>query len=266
MDMRVYLPNADEKPLDQIPPNGGFCRIFRKIGCIGDSLSSGEFQLRREDGTWGYYDMYEYSWGQYIARMTGSIVYNFSKGGMTAREYCEEFAESNGYWNPEKACQAYIIALGCNEFFRNEPIGTLDDVDFSNHRNNKSTYCGYYAKIIQRLKEIQPRAKFFLITMPRENESDMYTLREEINMRIRELASSFDNAYLIDLYRYAPIYDDKFRETFFLEGHMNPAGYVFTADIIAAYIDYIVRHNSKDFDEVGFIGTNLTNHLVQQEP
>ena len=51
MDMRGYYPIPDEKPLDSIPANGGFCRIFRKIGCIGDSLSSGEFELRNEDGT-----------------------------------------------------------------------------------------------------------------------------------------------------------------------------------------------------------------------
>ena len=266
MDMSGYYPIIGEKPLDRIPANGGFCRIFRKIGCVGDSLSSGEFELRREDGTSGYYDMYEYSWGQHIARMTGSTVCNFSQGGMTAREYCETFADHKGYWNPDKACQAYIIALGCNEYFRNDEIGTLEDVDFSNHRNNRPTFCGYYAQIIQRLKAIQPRAKFFLVTMPRENDSGEYTLREIINERIRELSNNFDNTYLIDLYKYAPVYDAKFREMFFLEGHMNPAGYVFTADIISAYIDYIVRHNIRDFDEIGFIGTALTNHPALKEP
>ena len=265
MDMHTYLANAGEMPLDHIPMNGGFCRIFRKIGCIGDSLSSGEFQLRKSDGTFGYYDMFDYSWGQHLARMTGSIVYNFSKGGMTAREYCTEFADLSGYWNPEKACQAYIIALGCNEYFRNDPIGSLADVDSSDYRNNKPTFCGYYARIIQRLKTIQPRAKFFLVTMPREKDAGEYTLREQINDRIRELAGNFDNTYLIDLYRYAPVYDQEFQKVFFLEGHMNPAGYVFTADIISAYIDYIVRHNIRDFNEIGFIGTELTNHPAQLE-
>lgn len=260
MDMSRYYPSIDEKPLDRLPANGGLCRIFRKIGCVGDSLSSGEFQLRKEDGTFGYYDMYEYSWGQHIARMTGCTVYNFSRGGMTAREYCESFADHYGYWNPDKACQAYIIALGCNEFLQNAVVGTMEDIDFSNYHNNKPTYTGYYATIIQRLKEIQPRAKFFVMTMPREDNSDGSTLREELNERVRELADRFENTYLIDLYKYAPIYDKKFKDMFFLEGHMNPAGYVFTADIVAAYIDFIIRHNIKDFDEIGFIGTQLTNH------
>ena len=47
---------------------------------------------------------------------------------------------------------------------------------------------------------------------------------------------------------------------FFMEDHMNPAGYVLMADMVCAYIDYIIRHNMRDFDEIGFIGTQLTNH------
>ena len=41
---------------------------------------------------------------------------------------------------------------------------------------------------------------------------------------------------------------------------MTPAGYLFTADMIMSYIDYIVRNNMHDFDELAFIGTDVTNH------
>jgi len=68
---------------------GGFCSIFRTFAFVGDSLSSGEFQLPKEDGKWGYYDMFDYSWGQFMARTLGSKVYNFSKGGMTAKAYLQ---------------------------------------------------------------------------------------------------------------------------------------------------------------------------------
>ena len=83
----MALPSGD--PLDELRPNGGFCGIFRTIGCIGDSLSSGEFESLDEEGNKGYHDEYEYSWGQYLARLTGSKVYNFSgaecRPGNTAR-------------------------------------------------------------------------------------------------------------------------------------------------------------------------------------
>ena len=42
-----------------------------------------------------------------------------------------------------------------------------------------------------------------------------------------------------------------------MRGHMTPAGYLLTAKMTAAYIDYIIRHNMQDFKEVGFIGTDL---------
>ena len=104
--------DPNEKPLERLLPDGGFCGIFRTIGCIGDSLSSGEFQTRRSEDAFRYTDMFEYSWGQFMARTIGSKVYNFSKGGMTAKNYVTKFAEEKGFWDPELACQAYIIALG----------------------------------------------------------------------------------------------------------------------------------------------------------
>ena len=90
MNIYEYLSiGENEKPLDRIVTDGGFTGIFRKIGCIGDSLSSGEFESRTADGTRNFHDFYEYSWGQHIARSTGSTVYNFSRGGMTAKELGE---------------------------------------------------------------------------------------------------------------------------------------------------------------------------------
>ena len=36
---------------------------------------------------------------------------------------------------------------------------------------------------------------------------------------------------------------------------MNPAGYLFTAQLIASYMDYIIRHNMSGFAQAGLIGT-----------
>ena len=45
MNIHEYLNQTEEKPLENIVENGGYTSIFRKIACIGDSLSSGEFQI-----------------------------------------------------------------------------------------------------------------------------------------------------------------------------------------------------------------------------
>lgn len=259
MDISMYYGRVGEKPLDNIPEDGGFCGIFRTIGCIGDSLSSGEFETRDSEGKHGYHDLYEYSWGQYIARMTGAKVYNFSKGGMSAEVYWNSFADEKDFWNEDKLCQAYILALGVNEILcQNKEIGTIDDIDFNDYKNNKDTFAGFYGRIIQRLKEMRPDAKFFLMTMPKSDKGEIDDKKKQGHAKVLyDMAEKFDNTYIIDLYKYAPVYDAEFRKNFYLLGHMNPMGYMLTAKMTAAYIDYIIRQNPGEFKHVGFIGTNI---------
>ncbi|NLD88190.1 MAG: SGNH/GDSL hydrolase family protein [Clostridiales bacterium] len=249
---------SDTRPLERIPEDGGFTGIFRTIGCIGDSLSSGEFEAKHEGNRTSYHDYYEYSWGQYIGRLVGSKIYNFSRGGMTAKEYCDEFAEHWRYWSSDMACQCYIIALGVNDLFgRKQPLGSVEDIDFEDYnKNNKETFAGYYAMIIQRLKIIQPRARFFLMTMPKTDDEESNKVRAAHRELIYGMAEKFTKTYVLDFYKYAPVYGKEFNSLFML-GHMNPAGYMVTAKMTAAYIDYLIRHNMRDFMQVPFIGTDL---------
>ena len=261
MNINDLLKDENEKPLGSLKFDGGFCGIFRKIGCVGDSLSSGEMESLNEKNEKGYHDYFEYSWGQYIARNCGLTVYNFSRGGMTAEEYCESFAEANDFWSPVKACQAYIIALGVNDITKHgSDLGSISDIDLSDFKNNKKTFTGYYAEIIQRLKKIQPKARFFLVTVPLgdtdEKRIEAGNRHQEI---LYELADLFEYTYVLDLRKYAPVWDAEFKKQFFLGGHLNAAGYILGARIIETYIDYIIRHNMEDFAQTAFIGTPFHN-------
>lgn len=247
----------DEKPLDVLPLDGGFSCIFRTICCIGDSLSSGEFETVNENGETLYHDIYEQSWGQYLARMTGAKAYNFSRGGMTAKEYCESFADSMDFWNPQYASQAYIIALGVNDLLNyGHPLGTISDIDLSDWRNNQQTFAGFYGQIVQRMKEIQPNAKFFFMTMPRESRDReaIAELRRKHSDLLHQMAELFSNAYVLDFHQYAPVFDERFRDLYFLRGHMNPWGYALIGKMVASYLDYIIRHNMEDFKTIGLVG------------
>ena len=51
MDIRNFYLAEGEKPLDRLLCDAGFTSIFRTIGCIGDSLSSGEHESTDETGT-----------------------------------------------------------------------------------------------------------------------------------------------------------------------------------------------------------------------
>lgn len=249
MDWDKELYHEGEKPLERLVEGYSNTSVFRTIAFVGDSLSSGEFEIRNEEGKPKYYDMFEYSWGQYIARKNGLFAYNFSRGGMTAKEYVESFAEEKGYWDKEKACQAYVIALGVNDVYgRHMEIGKLSDIE-----NENPTFLYYYAKLVAKYKEISPDAKFFFVGIPDEDLPDRSEKAKKVNEVFYALAEYFDNAYVIDLYKYGPFYDEKFRQHFYMYGHMNPSGYILTAKLIDSYIDYIVRHNPEDFKDIGLV-------------
>lgn len=257
MDIYQYMSvGENEKPLDRIVTDGGFCSIFRTIACIGDSLSSGEFESLKADGSKRYHDFYEYSWGQFIGRSCQSKVYNFSAGGMTAKAYIDYYADEKGFWSRDKLAQAYIIALGVNDIInQGYELGTTADICKEDYTKNAQTFAGYYGQIIQRIKELQPRAKIFLVSMPRGGD-DKDEKRKATRDLLEEFTKFFDRTYLIDLYTYAPVNDEAYNKRFSL-GHLTPMGYVLTARMIESYIDYIIRKYPEDFNQVGFIGTDL---------
>lgn len=255
MDINKFYAIPGEKPLDNLVSDGGFCGIFRTIGCIGDSLSSGEFESKTPEGITGFHDFYDYSWGQYMARAAGSKVFNFSRGGMTAKVFFESFARECGTYDNDKLCQCYIIALGVNDIGQNFEVGNMDEISVNSDPKDNS-FMAYYASIVRVLKYKQPDAKFFFMTIPYngDKEPERIEKEEQYSEAIRKFAEKTQNAYVIDLRKYAPEYDKKFRDTFFL-GHMTPTGYMLTAKMVMSYIDYIIRHNPADFAQVGLIGT-----------
>ncbi len=266
MNIKDYIKIEGEKPLDRILPDGGFTNIFRTIGCIGDSLSSGEFEAySKEKEKKTYHDRYEYSWGQFIARMTGSTVYNFSKGGMTAKEYVESFANSKGFWDNDKLCRAYIIALGVNDVINRSdpPMGSADEITPENWKNHPYTVIGYYSYIIGRLKSMQPKARFFLVSMPRSDDPERNEKSRLYRDELKKLCDKFEYTYLIDLFEYAPVYDREFKDNFYLGNHLSATGYALTAKMIASYIDYIIRNNPDDFRQIGFVGGEVHNELYK---
>ena len=250
MDWNKKLYTDNEKPLENIVNGYSFTSIFRKIAFIGDSMSSGEFELKDENNSTSYHDMFEYSWGQHIARKNGITAYNFSRGGMTAKEYIDCFAENNGFWDKDKACQAYVIALGVNDVLnQGKTVGTISDVK----NNNTETFIGAYAEIVRRYKIISPDAKFFFVTIPDDTQFGPPALFEEVSKALYSLAEYFENSYVIDLYKCAPTFDSEFKKHYFMHGHMNAMGYIVVAELIDSYIDYIIRKNPEDFLLVPFI-------------
>ena len=248
-----------EQPLAQITQNPGLTGIIHSWGFVGDSLSSGELESRDDNGKIGFNDFYEYSWGQRLCQATGAKGDNYSQGGETAKGWIANFWDNPANKNNNidaklSPKQAYIIALGVNDFWTHAALGDSTDINLSDYTKNADTFIGNYAGIIQRLKTLEPRAKFFVVTIPRNG-----TKTYEFNDAIRLMAKVFDNTYVIDLEKYGPSYEpgSEIEQNYYVGTHLSAAGYQLTAWIMMNYIDWIIRHNMEDFKQVGFIGTDL---------
>lgn len=248
---------AQENPIAEISRLPGWCTIFHKWGFIGDSLCSGEHEYIRADGGRGYNDNYAYSWGQrMVAAIGGATGDNYSQGGETAKGWIDHFWENPCNRNADVDAksdpkQAYIIALGENDINTGIAAGDASkDIDKDDYTKNADTFIGHYAGIIQRIKSIQPKARFFVVTMP----LDTRDIKKPFNAQIRRMPEIFDNVYLMDLEKYGPDYFAKdFSSRYFVMGHMNAAGYQWTAWMFMTYIDWIIEHNMEDFADVAFV-------------
>lgn len=256
MNNKQFEIGASEQPLDIIKETCGFAGIFKQIGVIGDSLASGEFESHDENGNIVYTDMYEYSWPAVLERITGTKYNNYSRGGMTAREYVQSWADTNGFWQWN---QAYIIALGNNDsFVFGHPLGSVKDVNADCPQDNGDTFFGNMGKIVSKLKTIEPNARIFVVTPQLRGEACDNDIRY-IASELAKLCDMFEFTYLLDMTAHAPVYDAEMRKSFGLGFHPNPMGYYAYALIVGNYIDYIIRSNPQEFATIPFVGTLLKN-------
>lgn len=226
---------------------------FIKVGVIGDSLASGE-SIANNGGTKQYIDNYDYSWGQFMARNHGMKCINFSKGGATTRSWLR----TDNDWglskllNDDNKCNAYIIGLGINDPSIPNYLGSINDINLNDFTQNEDTFYGNYAKIIGYIKQVQPKAKIFMLTMPPDY-GDYLTA-------IRNIANLYENdVYLIDLNK---DYYDEYTTGFIINnkrnGHYNAIAYNYMGELLyKALTNYMIK-NSDKFNQIEFIGTDYS--------
>ena len=225
-------------------------RAFLKLGVVGDSLSSGE-SVANNSGQNVYVDNYDYSWVQFIARRNGQTAINFSEGGLTTRSWLTNQNGLSKLQNLENKCDCYFIALGMNDAgtLGYSYVGTSSDIHSDDPNQNADTFYGNYGRIISAIKEVQPKAKIFMLTMATEGDAH----RGAYNTAIQEIATLFDNCYIIpfsntDLYE-PTIYNNR------RVGHFNAVGYQAMSLVIERYANEIMLDNWEDFRTIEFIGT-----------
>lgn len=250
-----FLAGAQENPITAVSQQPGWCSIIHRWGFVGDSMSSGEHEYYRADSSKVWHDIYEYSWGQrMVAAIGGAAVgYNFSQGGETARGWIEHFWDYPLNRNADisaKAypCQAYVIALGCNDQKKYRAGNAWTDIDLSDYTKNDTTFIGYYGGIIQRIRTLVPGAHIFVVTLP-----TLYG-NAEFSAEIRKIPAMFDRTWLIDLEKFGPDFNDpELKSRYFLRNHMNAAGYQLMAWTFLTYINWIIEHNIEAFTDIALI-------------
>ena len=235
---------------------------FHSWGFIGDSLSSGTLEYEN-----GSLQDFSRSWCMRMCKILGVDGYCFStpgqttKGWLNNKSYLEnrtlEFATQR-----DNLKEAYIIALGENdEGYRTGSdeyyhYGLLDNngaqvnvyneslcesnIDITNYVNNKLSFAGYYARIIQQIREVNPRCFIFCVTKFAKN--------SEYNKVIRKVSSMFDRTFLIDL-EFSNIDISKYKQGY----HLSAVGYEFAARYTIDMIGHIMAEKPSEFKGIEFI-------------
>ena len=159
---------SESTEIEKIKPS---ISLFQNIGIIGDSYASGELYV---DGN--YIDHYDISWGQILARKNGIRAINFSKGGLTTRDW---LVDDHGLslLNSSDPQDLYLIALGINDYSKlgDAYLGAENDVN-----TQANTFYGNYGKIITAIRAKAPQAKIVLSTMSYDGQGTAHNYNEAI--------------------------------------------------------------------------------------
>lgn len=252
--------NAPDVP-EEIPTeyNGNEVQVFNRGLCIGDSITQGTYNHS------GGADLNkDYSYPTYFKRMTGVNVVNAGIAGFTSQTWydasidCSSTAgrwiDNEWRWTTDTGNTSLdytgfdfaIIHLGINDVVAIGGDNTLETAlaTFSTNINN----------IITKLKESNTGIKIFLATIIPCYAFPGDANYAAFNEKIREIANSTDDVYLVDLNAHSElVYGTPYENQ-----HLTAIGYWKMASEISSYISYIISNNLEDFKWIQFTGTDYT--------
>lgn len=128
-------------------------------------------------------------------------------------------------------------------------LGTSADVN-EDFTTNPDTFYGNYAKIIGYIKQMQPKAKIFVLTIPANYGN--------YNTAIRYMAT-LENVYCIDLNeKFIDEYNSGFIIANKRQGHYNAIGYNYMSELLFEFLSSYIYENYQEFNQIEFIGTNYS--------
>ena len=206
--------------------------MFPKMVGIGDSLMSGEHETSQPK----WVDKYEYSWLSQICRRCGSKVTHYSKGGLTAKSWLEEYGSA--FKKDKDTYPVVFIALGTNDMAQNYTPGTINDTE--------DTFASYYKKIIKIVRDKNPHCIIFLCSLYYDN-YERNTAK--FNNTIIEISQQYKLCYYIDISNRCKY--NMTKTEYKSESHFNTLGYYFISFEIQNLANEQLCNNYKDIEMIG---------------
>lgn len=219
--------------------------LLNSIFCVGDSLTSGAYYNSVYNGK-SIKESYPY----YLSKLSKCNVVNGGWSGYSA----------SNWWNtamPKYDLSKYdtfIIWLGTN----NGLTDTLaTDVDpFTNYNDFALTETGYYCKIISKIKEINPEANIFLITIFASKGNVPTT-----NSVISKIATKY-NIGLININSDGKLYPSDIYHPFGNTVHFGKVGNLEVATRIYDFINSYISIHPANFEKV-LLGERTQGSLTE---
>jgi len=281
---------SQTNPLKVVKETAGYTSIFRTIGIIGGSMSSGTIYPGGSP---------EYSQIQYIARLCGSEGHNFGRGGMSAINWPKSDQIEGANEFKANPTSMYIIQLGNNDSTYNsehpeyvigdvtqvngiDGTGTVPDVvNISSsgtaavYPNYAVTFCGQIGKILACIRKVSPKAHVFLSTFIKGYGSNTNFNYNQAIRDIYEYLSNSDNTpegdtlkyHLIDYETYGTPYSsytnssNTIHKGTISSSHLMATGYLLWAYEYCTYIDWIIKNNMANFNDVSAITKKIIYDL-----
>lgn len=206
------------------------CKVFKKILCIGDSLTEGRCEYK-VDGTNKEFTATDYSYPTFLKAFTGRDVTNAGDAGETTVSWYN--IHQNDDLSGHDAC---IIALGRNDY-------VPDDRETTDEQRIEALNA-----IITKVKTENPQITIFLSTLINYYVGDG---ADGMNAVIRSVADSVDGVHLVDISAYGQMVMDVDNYS-----HCTAVGYATLAEYYYNYISYIISRNHGNFKNVQFAGTD----------
>lgn len=206
-------------------------RTFKKVLCIGDSLTEGRFDYT-EDGVTTEFTDGDLSWPAFFAAIAGRKTTNKGDAGQTTKTWWQ--LHQNDDLSGHDAC---IIALGRNDYVPGRETTSEERIQ-------------YMTNIVNKVKEENPQIKIFISTM-----LNYYTgaSADAVNADMRTIAGTLPDCYLVDISAYGKLIAPYDRYS-----HCTAVGYQKLGEYYFRYLSYIMINNPTDFKNVQFVGTNRT--------